>query len=151
MMMNPYRSDRTAAILTTLVNAGLMADEPMVCPQPPPRPGDHRRDFALVAWQQGALLFTSLTARWTAEDRQAAHEREQRQAFAHFSVRDEGRSRQFLYEFPTADECRAAVDEHNRRLARSRPFLAGLALHERPPATIEAAEERMITWLIAQP
>lgn len=151
---SPEHGAVTPALLADIKNAGLMpTSEPGQPPSTPaPRPGDYRRDFALIEWQQGALLITPSTRRWSRAEQEAAHGREQRQAFAHFKARDVGRSRAFLCEFPTAEECRAAVAEHNRRLAMGRPLLADLAQRERPlSAPIAAVEEQMIAWLIASP
>lgn len=50
---------------------------------------------------------------WRAE----AQERESRCAFAYFSPLDEGRSRQFLYEYQNAADCAAAVAIHNQLLS----------------------------------
>jgi hypothetical protein len=77
---------------------------------------DRREEFADVPWQQGALLATRQVSRMPSDWRHAAHEREQRTLFAHFSPGDEGRGRVCLWQFSTPEECAAAVAQHNRKL-----------------------------------
>lgn len=115
----------------------------------PPRPGDYRHDFILSKWQQGELLDTWRTSCWPREQRKAAHAREQRWAFAHFNWRDEGRGRQFLFEFQTAEDCRRAVDEHNRKLARAHRWVEELA-RRRQAGDVDGAamlEARLRTFI----
>jgi hypothetical protein len=81
---------------------------------------DRRAEFAGVPWQQGALLITATTRRWSQEERDRTHQVEQCAAFAHFSGADEGRSRKFVYRYDTPQACAAAVAEHNAELERRR-------------------------------
>lgn len=77
---------------------------------------DRREEFKDVPWQQGVLLSTQMVRRMPADWRAETSASEKRRAFAFFSPFDEGRSREFVFEFETAEECAAAVAEHNREL-----------------------------------
>ena len=73
-------------------------------------------ELANVGWQQGRLLPTDQVMRWPRADRIKAQEVEACMAFAFFTAEDEGRSRVLVARFDSPEECRAAVDEHNRIL-----------------------------------
>lgn len=77
---------------------------------------DRREEFKNVLWQQGRLLDTKMTQRWTASARELSHNDELHYAFVNFSVRDEGRSRICIYRFSSPEECLKAVQEHNLSL-----------------------------------
>jgi hypothetical protein len=79
---------------------------------------DKRDNFNDVPWQQGRMLWTATTRRMGAAFHREAQEREARSLFAHFSEQDEGRSRVLLWHFDTAEDCAAAVEKHNRELAK---------------------------------
>lgn len=79
---------------------------------------DLREVFKYEFWQQGYMLFTRNTERIGKDWQKAAQAREQRTAFAFFTPLDEGRSREFVFEFDNADQCKAAVEAHNAELAK---------------------------------
>jgi len=78
---------------------------------------DRREEFNNVLWQQGRLLLTNITRRWSKEQRDEADDIERRTAFANFTESDEGRSREYVFQFSSHAECRAAVERHNYTLA----------------------------------
>ena len=78
---------------------------------------DKRDDHMDVPWQQGRMLWTRLTRSIRPEFHGEAQEREARLLFAHFTAEDEGRGRVFLWQYDTAEECAASVEQHNRELA----------------------------------
>lgn len=78
---------------------------------------DKRDDYKDVPWQQGRMLWTAITRRMPPQFHREAQEREARSLFAHFTAEDEGRGRVFLWQYDTAEECSAAVEQHNRELA----------------------------------
>jgi len=77
---------------------------------------DRREEFANTPWQQGRLLLTKETARWTEVERKDTDELEHRMAFVGFFAADAGRSRQLVYVFNSTDECAEAVKSHNGSL-----------------------------------
>lgn len=79
---------------------------------------DRREEFSKVRWQQGRLLMTRTVEKMPLLWQQNTQKLEARCAFAHFDFYDEGRSRVFLYEFPTADACAQAVKQHNMQLEK---------------------------------
>lgn len=81
---------------------------------------DRREEFKDVPWQQGFLLVTSNTVRWSKQHREDADRGEKCTAYANFSPYDLGRSRIYLYRFNTPEECYNAVKEHNAALAPMR-------------------------------
>ena len=80
------------------------------------QPLDRREEFSKVPWPQGRLLMTRTVCRMPVLWQQNMAKLEARCAFANFSSHDEGCSRVFLYEFPTADACLQAVKQHNLQL-----------------------------------
>ncbi|MCS6232688.1 hypothetical protein G3488_17735 [Shewanella baltica] len=82
---------------------------------------DNRLKFNDVLWQQGRVLETRTTRRWCKQDLDRISRAERRTAFAHFYVHDEGRSRELVYQFDSAEECAKAVNEHNKSLAEALP------------------------------
>lgn len=80
---------------------------------------DRREEFSTVPWQQGRLLLTRTVCKMPALWQQNMEKLESRCAFAHFSSLDEGRSRVFLYEFPTTEACLQAVKQHNLGLEKT--------------------------------
>lgn len=79
---------------------------------------DRREEFAAERWQQGRLLNTAETRRWTKAQRAEAAFVEKSTAFAGFSASDQGRSREFVFRYGSSSECRAAVEWHNYDLDR---------------------------------
>ena len=77
---------------------------------------DRRAEFYDVPWQQGRLLITPITEHYDAMSKHKINIDEQHCAFANFSVRDQGRSRIFLFRFNSPDECLRAVQAHNLSL-----------------------------------
>ena len=77
---------------------------------------DRREEFKGVPWQQGRLLLTANTRRWSKEQRDEADDIERRTAFANFKTADEGRSREYVFQFDSHAECKAAVEWHNELL-----------------------------------
>lgn len=86
---------------------------------------DRRKKFKDVPWQQGYLLLTNNTSRWSKEQRDECDDEERHIAFAHFTPENEGRSREFVYRFSSHDECAAAVAAHNTRLTESLFYVVG--------------------------
>lgn len=84
-------------------------------------PTDRRAEFQRVTWQQGRLLLTDNTRRWSQSQRDNVDTVERCMAFANFSAEDEGRSRILLYRFATHEECQSAVTTHNEILSRLTP------------------------------
>ena len=80
---------------------------------------DNRLTFNDVPWQQGRVLSTRHTLRWSKQELEKFTRIERRTAFAHFYVHDEGRSRELVYQFDSAEECAKAVNEHNKALAEA--------------------------------
>lgn len=78
---------------------------------------DRRGEFSSVPWQQGRMLWTARTRRMPPEDQRDAQQHEARSLFAHFTARDQGRGRVLLWRYDTAEECAAAVEQHNCNLA----------------------------------
>lgn len=74
---------------------------------------DRREEFKNVPWQQGRLLETQETKRWSLYARQIGSTMERKIAFAYFSAEDGGRGRVYLYCFQSAKECLDAVEQHN--------------------------------------
>lgn len=79
---------------------------------------DRREEFANVPWRQGCLLETATTKQWPLAERCRAEQEERRQAFVSFHNDDEGRSRELVYVYDSADQCLDAVQEHNAALRR---------------------------------
>lgn len=77
---------------------------------------DRREEFKDVPWQQGRLLLTDNTRRWSQEQRDEADAIERSTAFVNFSASDEGRGREYVYCFQSSEECLAAVEAHNATL-----------------------------------
>jgi hypothetical protein len=77
---------------------------------------DRREEFKNVRWNQGRLLMTDHTRHWRKDQVEAAEEIERRTAFAYFTGHDEGRGREYVFQFGSRDECKAAVDWHNELL-----------------------------------
>jgi len=80
---------------------------------------DRREEFKNVMWEQGRLLNTRETKRWSEEQRAKANATEHRMAFAHFSAVDEGRGRVCVFVYDTPEECINAVNEHNSTLKKA--------------------------------
>ncbi|MGR3969265.1 hypothetical protein [Shewanella sp. 1180_01] len=78
---------------------------------------DNRLTFNDVPWQQGRVLYTRHTRRWSKQELEKVTRIERRTAFAHFYAHDEGRSRDLVYQFDSTEECEKAVNEHNKALA----------------------------------
>jgi hypothetical protein len=79
---------------------------------------DRRDEVKNVPWQQGHLLYTQQVLSMPKDWQAAAEQEEQRRLFAHFYASDQGRGRELLFCFDTAEECAAAVEAHNAELAR---------------------------------
>ena len=82
---------------------------------------DRREEFKDVRWQQGRLLLTANTRRWSKEQRDEADDIEQCTAFAFFSASNEGRGREYVFRFGSREGCRAAVEWHNYALETPPP------------------------------
>ena len=80
---------------------------------------DRREEIKGVRWQQGRLLLTDTTRRWSKEQRDEADDIERCTAFTNFTAADEGRGREYVFQFGSREECRAAVEWHNYALATS--------------------------------
>ncbi|MGI2024835.1 hypothetical protein [Shewanella glacialipiscicola] len=80
---------------------------------------DNRLTFNDVPWQQGCVLSTRHTRRWSKQELEKVTRIERRTAFAHFYAHDEGQGREFVYQFDSAEECLKAVHEHNKALAEA--------------------------------
>jgi hypothetical protein len=80
---------------------------------------DRREEFKNVKWEQGRLLNTWTTNRWTDEQRAESDAVERKMAFAYFSAEDEGRERVFVFKYSTPEECVNAVNEHNSALEKA--------------------------------
>ncbi|MGI2056228.1 hypothetical protein ACRN9T_03395 [Shewanella baltica] len=78
---------------------------------------DNRLTFKDVPWQQGRVLSTRHTRRWSKQELEKVTRIERRTAFVHFYAHDEGRSRELVYQFDSTEECLKAVNEHNKALA----------------------------------
>ncbi|OUS52963.1 hypothetical protein BM607_003250 [Shewanella sp. SACH] len=78
---------------------------------------DNRLKFNNVPWQQGRVLSTRHTRRWSKQELEKFTRIERRTAFAHFYAHDEGKSRELVYQFDSTEECEKAVNEHNKALA----------------------------------
>lgn len=91
---------------------------------------DRRKQFRTEPWQQGQLLSTLSVQRYMSkEQRDEADEIEHCMAFAFFTPKDEGRSREFVYRFESPGDCKVAVIIHNHDLTdrkliqyQKRPF-----------------------------
>lgn len=77
---------------------------------------DRRNEFKYVQWQQGELLLTQTTKRWSEEQREEADAIERTMAFVRFHSHDEVRSRELVCKYQNAEECAAAVAKHNAEL-----------------------------------
>ena len=77
---------------------------------------DRREEFKDVPWQQGRLLITNNTRRWGKEQRDEVDDIERCTAFAHFTATDEGRGREYVFQFGSHEECLAAIEVHNDAL-----------------------------------
>lgn len=64
-------------------------------------------------WQQGRLLQTTQTKKWSKEERLAAHNEELCMVFKYFSDVDQGRSREFITRCQSSDQAAKVVHEHN--------------------------------------
>jgi len=82
---------------------------------------DRREEFKNVRWQQGRLLLTANTRRWSKEQRDEANDIERCTAFANFTASDKGRSRNYVFQFASRAECKAAVEWHNYLLETTNP------------------------------
>lgn len=71
---------------------------------------DKREEFKGVLWQQGRLLLTNETCRWSKEERDRVDEIERRTAFAFFTTSDQGVNREYVYQHNSCEECKAAVE-----------------------------------------
>ncbi|MBP7996964.1 MAG: hypothetical protein KAY89_02525 [Thiopseudomonas sp.] len=80
---------------------------------------DNRLKFNDVIWSQGHVLETRTTRLWSKQTLEQVSRIERRCAFAHFYFHDEGRSRELVYQFDSAEECAKAVNEHNKALAEA--------------------------------
>ena len=80
---------------------------------------DRRAELAHVPWRQGRLLRTNATRRWSKETWDKAYENERRSAFAFFRDDDQGRSRQYVFAFPSGEECLRAIAAHNIALRQA--------------------------------
>ena len=79
---------------------------------------DNREKFKDVAWTQGRVLETRTTRRWSKQDIELVSRIERRTAFAHFYSHDQGRSREFVYQFESVEECVSAIKAHNSDLEK---------------------------------
>jgi hypothetical protein len=79
---------------------------------------DRREEFKLEHWQQGRILLTSITKKYSQEVWDQTSATEKRMAFAYFSSSDEGRSRELIYVYDTKEECFSACLEHNFELQK---------------------------------
>jgi hypothetical protein len=78
---------------------------------------DRRIQFLKSPWQQGRLLMTNSVMRYMSkEQRDEVDEIEHCMAFAFFTQKDDGRSRQIIFRFPSPNECQVAVAKHNQSL-----------------------------------
>ena len=77
---------------------------------------DRREEFKDFPWQQGKLLLTNTTLRWSEEQKDKAEFLERCLAFVNFSPEDQGKSRIYIYRFESPKECSKAVKEHNTSL-----------------------------------
>ncbi|MBW3514949.1 MULTISPECIES: hypothetical protein [unclassified Shewanella] len=80
---------------------------------------DNRLKFNHVIWRQGHVLETRTTRLWSKQTLEQVSRIERRCAFAYFCAHDEGRSRELVYQFDSAEECAKAVNEHNKALAEA--------------------------------
>lgn len=83
-------------------------------------PPDLRTQFKDQQWQQGQLLYTQITRRWSPEERARSNKIERCRAFVNFSISDEGKSRQLVHIYDTPELCHNAVEGHNRKLDKLR-------------------------------
>lgn len=74
---------------------------------------DRRKEFKDVPWQQGRLLLTRQTERWSREDQEQADADERKRCFVNFTSFDLGKGRELIFIFDTAEECFDAVTKHN--------------------------------------
>ena len=65
-------------------------------------------------WQQGCLLTTRTTMKWSKQQRIEANKRESCMVFKNFSFIDEGRSRIFVKPCKTSEEASTVVIKHNK-------------------------------------
>lgn len=107
---------------------------------------DRREEFKYEEWQQGFLLLTSTTSRWTPEERQVANAREKRCAFVFFSSRDEGRGRELVFEFDSANECAYEVDRHNVGLWRMDEAVLEELRQAARPKPVELEFGKWVWW-----
>lgn len=74
---------------------------------------DLREKFKDEKWQQGCLLRTSLTSKWTKEEFKDMDHKEHCRVFVNFTARDDGRGRILIYICDSPEECEKLVEEHN--------------------------------------
>jgi hypothetical protein len=79
---------------------------------------DRREEFADVPWQQGRMLYTQITMRWSVEEKEKTQKAERCRVFAYFSATDEGRSRELLLVCETPRQARDIVNSHNTKLRK---------------------------------
>lgn len=75
---------------------------------------DNREVYKHEYWQQGRLLLTRRTRKWSDAERNRVDYGERCMAFVNFSSVDEGRSRILVYKYGSPGECAEAVYEHNK-------------------------------------
>lgn len=82
---------------------------------------DNRLKFKDVHWTQGRVLETRTTRRWSKQELDRFSRIERCSAFAYFYALYDGRGRELVYQFDSAEECAKAVREHNKVLAEALP------------------------------
>jgi len=83
-------------------------------------PQDLRNQYLTYQWQQGQLLSTPTTRRWSQEEKDRGSFQERCMSFVHFTILDQGKSRTFIHKYDTPELCKNAVDGHNRKLQKQR-------------------------------
>lgn len=81
---------------------------------------DRRKEFENEPWQQGRLLLTNRTRRWSQEEKYRTDISEKKMLFTRFSGFDEGRGRILLWVFESAEDCEQAVKFHNEQLEKKK-------------------------------
>lgn len=81
---------------------------------------DRRKEFENEPWQQGRLLLTNRTRRWSQEEKDRTDANEKKRLYARFSSHDEGKSRVLLWVFEFAEDCEQTVKFHNEQLEKKK-------------------------------
>ena len=84
---------------------------------------DRRKEFKDVPWKQGRLLLTDNTLRWNKEQRNEGDYIERCIAFVNFTDSDQGRCREYVFQFGSPAECNAAVECHNELLMKEKTLM----------------------------